>query len=162
MNFARWIALLVLLCAPLAEIPGHAARAAQPPAYRHGYYLFLDNPPVACEACYVPLLITGDSLEETAKRPEGRSGVLITTYERDSICQVNGMVQIKPADIEAAPRIIRVRNRRYRYQEVTAGEILRLLENPLGTIPISRIMLHSDLPPGPGLDELKEAFRAAK
>lgn len=164
MERSRWLAFFLLHFAVLALTPASAQdRVSAPtPAYRHGYYLFLADPPVACEACYVPLLITTDSLEEIAKRPEGQSCVLITTYERDSIWQVNGMIQVKPADLEAPPRIVRVRNRRYRYQEVRAAEILHLLENPLGAIPISRILLRSYLPPGPSLEKLKAAFGAIK
>jgi hypothetical protein len=157
----RLTPLLALLLALSVGTPGSGQnRPTEPPAYRHGYYLFLAGMPVACEACYVPLLVTVDSLEGIAKRTEGQSCVLITTYERDSIWQVNGMVQVKPEDLEVAPRMIRVRNRKYRYQEVTTAEILHLLEHPLGTIPISRPMLHSDLPPGPSLDQLIAAFRA--
>jgi hypothetical protein len=131
-------------------------------AYRHGYYLFLSDTPEGCEACYVPLLISVDILEETAKHAADQDCVLITTYERDSIWQINGLVQVKPSDIAAAPRTIRLRNRHYRYQEITAGEILHLFEHPLGTIPISRPRLRSDLPPGPSLDELTAAFRTVK
>ncbi len=158
----RWFVSVALMLAASAGASGSAQEPASPtPTYRHGYYLFLADPLVACEACYVPLIVTADPLEEIAKRPEGQSCVLITTYERDSIWQVNGMITLKPADIELAPRIIRARKRTYRYQEVTAAEILHLLEHPMGTIPISRPMLHSDLPPGPSLEELKAAFRGA-
>jgi len=164
MTPARRFTLLALTLAVLAA--GPAVRAQEParaaPAYRHAYYLFLSDTPVMCEACYVPLLITVDPLEEIAKQPEGAACVLITTYERDSIWQINGMVQVKRADIEAAPRTIRVRNRNYRYQEITAAEVLRLFEKPMGTIPISRPLLHSDLPPGPSLEALKAAFRDVK
>jgi len=139
-----------------------AQERAAPPPYRHGYYLFLADAPVACEACYVPLLITTDTLEEMAKQPESQTTVLITTYERDSIWQINGLVQVKPAEIQAAPRIVRVRNRSYRYQEIPAAEILHLLENPMGTIPISRTFLHSDLPPGPSREQLIAAFRTVR
>jgi len=153
----------ILLAILLALAAGSSAPQDRLPAiYRHGYYLFLADPPVACEACYVPLLLTAGPLEEIAKSSGGRDADLITTYERDSIFQMNGIVHVAPADIEAAPRTVRVRNRNYRYQEITAAEILHLLEHPHGTIPISRPMLHSDLPPGPGLDALIAAFRAVK
>jgi hypothetical protein len=136
--------------------------AAAVPPYRHGYYLFLADPPAACEVCYVPLLLTSAPLEATSKNPAGQDCDLITTYERDSIFQMNGVVHVVSADIESAPRTIRVRARHYRYQEITAAEILRLLENPRGTIPVSRPFLHSDLPPGPSLEQLIAAFRAVK
>ena len=57
---------------------------------------------------------------------------------------------------------MRVRKRNYRYQEITGGEILRLLEHPLGTIPVSRTTFYSDLSPGPTVEQLIAAFRAAK
>lgn len=139
--------------------PSSSATPAR--AWRHAYYLFLSDPPAGCEACYVPLLITAEPLEEAAKRAAGTDCDLITTYERDSIFQMNGIVHVAAADIAAPPRTIRVRGRNYRYQEITAAEVLRLFENPRGTIPVSRPLLRSDLPAGPGLDELKAAFRAA-
>ena len=145
-------------------VPGvsrlNLASAAVP--YRHGYYLFLSDPPIACEQCYVPLLLTVAPLEDTAKDPAGQDCDLITTYERDSIYHMNGIVHVAPADIEATPRTVRVRKRNYRYQEITSGEILRLLEHPLGTIPVSRTTLISDLPPGPTIEQLMAAFRAVK
>jgi hypothetical protein len=137
-------------------------RPAAAPAYRHAYYLFLVDSPVACEACYVPLLITAAPLEEVAKDSAGQDCVLITTYERDSIWQANRIVHVANGDIVPAPRTVRVRKRNYRYQEIAASEVLKLLENPLGTIPISRPMLHTDLPPAPSLEDLKAAFRAVR
>jgi hypothetical protein len=146
-----------------ASIAGAAQdRSLAAPPYRHAYYLFLADPPVACEACYVPLLLTVAPLEEVVKDPAGQDCVWITTYERDSIWQVNGIVHVASGDIAAAPRTVRVRKRNYRYQEIAATEVLKLFENPLGTIPISRPMLHSDLPPGPSLEDLKAAFRPVK
>lgn len=138
----------------------HASSPAAAP-WSHAYYLFLSDPPIACEACYVPLLITSVPLESIGKDAPSDC-VLITTYERDSIWQINGMVSVAAADLEVAPRIVRVRQRHYRYQEVAPAEVLKLLERPEGTIPISRPMLHSDLPPGPSLDELKAVFSAFK
>ena len=138
------------------------ARANDAPRFRHGYFLFLAEPPVACEACYVPMLLTVDSIEDIARRAGGQDAVLITTYERDSIFQVDGMVHITPGDIQSPPRILRVRKRSYRYQEIAPSEVLRLLEHPQGTIPISRPMLHSDLPPAPSLEQLSADFRAVK
>jgi len=137
-------------------------RPAAAPSYGHAYYLFLADEPVACEACYVPLLITVTPLEETAKNPAGQDCMLITTYERDSIFQMNGIVRVTKGDVQAAPRMVRVRKRSYRYQGITASEVLKLLENPQGTIPISRTTLHFDLASGPSLENLKAAFRAAK
>jgi len=152
------LALAVAVSAAAAGVPQNHQNAA--PSYRHAYYLFLADPPVACEACYVPLLLTGAPLEAAAKDSAGLDGDLITTYERDSIFQFNGIVHLAPRDVDPGPRTVRVRKRGYRYQEITAAELLRLLENPEGTIPISRPFLHSDLPPGPGIDKLIADFRA--
>jgi hypothetical protein len=147
---------------PLPFPPPSLNPPSAPVPYRHGYYLFLADTPIACEQCYVPLLLTIAPLEEIAKDPAGQDCDLITTYERDSIYLMNGIVHVAPADIAAAPRTIRVRKRNYRYQEITAAEILHLLEHPLGTIPVSRTFFHSDLPPGPPLDALIAALRAVK
>ena len=155
----RYILVLLAfaLCAAAAAAQ-ERPRAAAP--YRHGYYLFLSDAPIGCEQCYVPLLLTVAPLEELARAAGGQDADLITTYERDSIFQMNGIVHVAPSDVEAAPRTIRVRKRNYRYQEISAAEILHLLEHPEGTIPISRPYLHSQLPAGPGLEELKAGFRA--
>jgi hypothetical protein len=157
----RLVRMLVLVSLVLAPGAGRAAQE-RPNVWRHAYYLFLSDPPVACELCYVPLLITAAPLEETAKEPAGADCDLITTYERDVIFQHNGIVHIAPGDLQAAPRTIRVRKRNYRYQEISAAEVLKLLENPNGSIPVSRPVLRSDLPSGPSLEELKAAFRAVK
>jgi len=158
---ARMVSMLVFVSLILLPGAGHAAQE-RPSSWRHAYYLFLSDPPVACELCYVPLLITAAPLEEIAKEPAGGDCDLITTYERDSIFQHNGIVHIAPGDVQAAPRTIRVRKRNYRYQEISAAEVLKLLENPHGSIPVSRPLLRSDLPSGPSLEELKVAFRAVK
>ena len=154
----------ILLCIPLAlaVIAAGQDRLPAPAAYRHGYYLFLSDPPVGCEQCYVPLLLTAEPLEEIAKSSGGQDADLITTYERDSIYHVNGIVHVAPPDVEAAPRTIRVRGRSYRYQEITAAEVLHLLEHPQGTIPISRPYLPSTLPPGPSFESLIAGFKAAR
>jgi len=138
------------------------SRPAAPALYRHGYYLFLSDPPIACEQCYVPLLLTVAPLEEVAKTPGGEDADMITTYERDSLFQMNGIVHVDSADVQAGPRTICVRKRNYRYQEITAAEVLRLFERPLGTMPISRPILRSTLPPGPPLESLIAGFRAVK
>jgi hypothetical protein len=159
---SKYLLTLLALSAVFSASAGSAPqdRPGAVPVYRHAYYLFLADAPNACEACYVPLLLTSAPLEETAKNPVGQDCDLITTYERDSIFQFNGIVHVAPGDIAAPPRTIRVRNRNYRYQEITAAEVLRLLENPQGTIPVSRPFLHSDLPPGPSVESLIADFRA--
>lgn len=155
-----WVSVvLVSSLAASRTLPG---QAEERPAYRHGYYLFLADAPNGCEDCYVPLLITAEPLEKsaTAKKPE--AGVLIITYERDSIWHDDGIVWLEPGNIEAAPRIVHLRDRRYRYQEVSSAEVLKLLENPRGTIPVSRPYLPKADVPGPNLEELISDFRSAK
>ena len=146
---------------PSLFAPPAIMRVAASP-FRHAYYLFLSDPPVACEQCYVPLLLTIAPLEEVAKDSAGQDCDLITTYERDSVYVMNGIVRVAASDIAAAPRTIRVRKRNYRYQEITGAEVLHLFENPMGTIPVSRTFFRSDLPPGPALDALIAGFRSAK
>ena len=65
---------------------------------------------------------------------------VITTYERDSIWQVQRQT-LKYADLAIEPpaRRIKFGGRSYRYQLVGNAEPVRLLKNPLGTIPVHRI-----------------------
>jgi hypothetical protein len=128
-------------------------------AYRHAYYLFLSDAPQGCEACYIPLLITQQSLEEIAKDGEPVLGVFIYTYERDSIWQFKGSVPVGPKEIEALPRIVRVNRRSYRYQEIFPSDVLKLLEEPLGSIPISRPYVKNVFAAGASLKELIADFR---
>jgi hypothetical protein len=132
--------------------------AGERPAYKHAYYLFLSGTPVGCEDCYVPLLITKEPLEQMAQDKASADCALITTYERDSIWHNEGLVSVAPTDIEKPPRILHVRGRRYRYQEISSTEAVRLLQNPLGTIPISRPMLPPGSP-GPSAEALALALR---
>ena len=136
--------------------------AGDHPAYRHAYYLFLAGTPTGCEDCYVPLLITTGPLEELAKRKGHEECVLIITYERDSVWHDEGIVPLEFSDIEAAPRIVHLRGRKYRYQEIPSSELLHLLENPMGTIPISRPALPNPASPVPIFQELISAFRNTK
>jgi hypothetical protein len=152
--------VFLLSIAGVAQTPAHGASGR--PIYRHAYYLFLAEPPKGCEECYVPMLVTAEPLEEAAKSAEAEGCVLIITYERDSIWHNDGIVLVAPGDIEAAPRIVQVRSRKYRYQEISSAEVLRLFEKPTGSIRISRPMLpRADLP-GPSLEELISAFQNMK
>jgi len=90
------------------------------------YYLFLADGPRGCEDCYVPLLVVRQSLEQTSASGQDTAIVLITTYERDSIWKVERDVPLAAADVSARERIVRLRGRRYRYQEIAPGEVLRL------------------------------------
>jgi len=117
---------------------------------RHAYYLFLAGAPQGCEDCYIPLLVAASPLEEVAACGGEATVVLITTYERDSIWRVERGVSVAAADVKARERVVHLRGRRYRYQEIGPAEVLRLLENPQGSIPIHRTM------PVPGRESLED------
>ena len=127
--------------------------------YRHAYYLFHAGGVSGCEDCYVPLLITQEPLDEIAEQTASANCVWITTYERDSIWQMNGTVAVAPGTIEAPQRTIRFNGHSYRYQEITTREALKLLEKPKGVIPISRPYLPDKSTPGSSLDDLISDFR---
>jgi len=129
------------------------------PAYRHAYYLFQASVVSGCEDCYVPLLITQEPLDEIAEHTASANCIWITTYERDSIWQMNGTVSVAPGTIEAPRRTIRFSGHSYRYQEITTREALKLLEKPNGAIPISRPYLADKTTPGLSLDDLISDFR---
>lgn len=152
-----WSALL------LVSVIGGPARTAEPQAarlaYRHAYYLFIAGTPQGCEDCYVPLLVTTDSLDRIAEGADEEGCVLIITYERDSIWHDDGVISVAPRDVERGPRKIRLRDREYRYQEISSPEVLKLLENPMGTIPISRPIVPSAAHPGPAISDLIRAFQ---
>jgi hypothetical protein len=154
--------VLVLVIVVLALLSHPVTQAVQPNTigYRHAYYLFLDGPGTGCQACYVPLLITQDSLEKIAAGGRSEEGALIITYERDSIWQNKGTVSLSAEHIEAAPRVVRLDANRYRYQEISAAEALKLLENPGGTIPISRTAVSGMGFGKPTLEELIRAFKS--
>jgi len=153
--------VVLLLLATISHQSGATSSvAAKRHGFRHAYYLFLSGAPVGCEDCYVPLLITTKSIQEIALEKTIADCALITTYERDSIWHNEGLISVAPADIEKPPRILHLRGKRYRYQEISSAEALRLLQNPLGTIPISR----PELPPGspgPSIDALILELRDA-
>ncbi len=63
------------------------------------------------------------------------------------------------ADISTRERIVRLRGRRYRYQEIAPAEVLRLLEKPEGTIPIHRLQ---PIPDKKSLEDLIAAFQGRR
>ena len=144
---------LVAALSVIPDVSGAGPAAAKGAAYKHAYYLFLSGTPVGCEDCYVPLLITAESLEEIASEKTKTDCALITTYERDSIWHNEGLVSVAPTDIGKPQRMLLLRGRKYRYQEIRAAEVLKLLQNPLGTIPISRPQLPRG-PSGPSIEAL--------
>jgi hypothetical protein len=131
-------------------------------SYHHGYYLFLAGTPQGCEDCYVPLLLTRKSIEDLKENPTPEDCVLITTFERDSIWHYDGLARIGQSEINTAERKLRISDKTYRFQEIGASEVLRLLENPLGKIPVSRPFLPAKLPAGPELKQLVSDFKTAK
>lgn len=159
LSMRRSFLVFVIVALALFHHPGTLAAPPSPVVYRHAYYLFLDGAGTGCEACYVPLLITQSTLEQIAGAGTFEEGILIITYERDSIWQSKGTESLHAQDIESGTRIVRLNSERYRYQEISAKEILKLLENPMGSIPISR-------PAAPGMslekstrEELINAFK---
>jgi len=107
------------------------------PRLTHAYFLFRSGRSEGCAECYVPLLLTGTPIESSTATPEVE---VIVTFERDSIWEIHD----RPAtisEIEPKARTLRLDGRPYRYQEVSPQEAIRLLRNPLGSIPISRPML---------------------
>jgi hypothetical protein len=146
----------ILFCRP-ATATAQAQTSAVP--YKHAYYLFLEGAGTGCEACYVPLLITRNSLEQIASGGRLEEGVLIITYERDSIWQGKGKVPLFAAHILSGERIVRLDVKRYRYQEISKEEVLKLFENPMGTIPISRPGGTGMPLDGPSLPELIRDFK---
>jgi hypothetical protein len=150
----RWRGLLTLLA--IVALGFGPAAAEDRGASPHAYYLFLADAPQGCEDCYVPLLVTRASLEEVASAGIDGPTILITTYERDSIWKVERGVVLAATQVSTRDRTVRLRGRRYRYQEIAPAEVLRLPEKPEGTIPIHRLV---SVPDRKSLEDLIAAFR---
>lgn len=156
---ALFIAGIVAAC--LAPAALHGQSRSDVPARAHGYYLFLAQAPNGCEDCNIPLLVTETRLEDLARANRDEQAIVITTYERDSLVGPPRGVIVSAGAVSPQDRKVTVLDRRYRYQEVSASEVLSLLERPSGVIPISRVP--SMRVPSP--DELKDLiarFRAAR
>jgi hypothetical protein len=135
--------------------PNHHAPGQ--PLYRFAYYLVLFDEPIGCERCYVPLLISPEPIEWLARNKGSVTVASITTYERDSIWQVNGLALITSDALEPS-NAIHFRGRNYRYEPAPDGQVLHLLEHPLGTIPISRPALPHTEAPGASFSDLIADF----
>lgn len=110
-----------------------SVQAAQEPVV---YYLFeLPKATEGCSDCYIPMFIT----DEEIKDGQAVKGTLLTTYERDSLWSISGEVSVEPRDIHAQSRQITINEKKYRYQQVAFSELEKILNDPAGTIPISRI-----------------------
>ena len=107
------------------------------PGLRHAYFLFRSGRSEGCAECHVPLLLTGEPL---TAQGAGSDIEIIVTYECDSIWEIRDQPG-RITEVLTAPRTLRLEGRPYRYQEVPLSEAIRLLRNPLGSIPISRPML---------------------
>jgi hypothetical protein len=119
----------------------HSFAVAQPAdrkPFRHVYYLFQESPG-GCEACYIPLMVTRAPIDRAALETGPIENVVIVTFERDSIWQIaTNSPPLDPAFVLFPERKLRWNGKSFRYQEVDREEALRLLRQPLGTIPISR------------------------
>jgi len=142
---------------PATNKETQAANPVGGPFYRYGYYLYLADAPHGCEDCYVPLLITPEPLERISDQA-AIQGVWIVTYERDSIYQMAGTVDLDHTMVESPARKIRVNGHTYRYQAAPAVEVLRLLQYPKGTIPVSRPLVSNKVAPGGSLQELMSNY----
>lgn len=164
MKRATWILFSASCCLLILRltVPARSSPVNDKAVYRHAYYLFLSGTPNGCEDCYVPLAVTQESLEQAAKASTKTPCVVIVTYERDSIWRNDGVILIASGDIEPLPRILHLRGRKYRYQEISSTEALKLFKNPLGTIPISRRMLPVSSSPRPTVDDLISSFQKLK
>lgn len=112
----RLLAGVVLAWLPVVAMAFAPAAAGGAETFPHAYYLFLAGAPQGCEDCYVPLLVTRQTLEEVASAGGDSATILITTYERDSIWKVEQSVPLAAADVSASDRIVRLRGRRYRWR----------------------------------------------
>ena len=115
--------------------------------FRFAYYLFeLPKETRGCGDCYIPLVLARDPIEQSPKQRVA----FIVTYERDSIWSAKeDLVEIDAGAGEPSARSarqMRLQGRTYRYQLVANEEAIRLLEKPLGQIPIHR-------PAGTGITE---------
>jgi hypothetical protein len=111
------------------------------PPFHYVYYLFLQPPFQGCLDCYIPMVITREPIRASAlSKRSDIENVVIITYERDSIWEVRSdSIPLNAASVFPQERQLRWKDSRYRYQEVDKHEAIRLLPNPLGSIPISRV-----------------------
>ena len=136
--------------------PNHHAPGQ--PLYRFPYYLVLLDPPQGCERCYVPLLLFSQPIETIATSKGSATVVEITTYERDSIWEMDGLALLTSVAIEPSSSTIRFRGKTYRYEPVRDADVVHLIEHPMGTIPISRVSLPRSEEPGARINDLIAGF----
>jgi len=141
-------ALFLVLSLLAASCRGAPAPRDEMPA-AHAYYVFATG----SRGRYVPLLVSTSPLEELSSAARDSEVVLITTYERDSIWRLERGVPLAAADVSPGPRMLRLRDVEYDYQEIAPAEVLHLLEHPVGTISV-----HSTF--SPGTDEVRDLIEA--
>jgi hypothetical protein len=153
------LTLGTVLCASFGGV-AEALALPEGVVYRHAYYLFLVSPSRSCEDCYIPLLLTPEPLESVVRDGRPVSCVVVTICERDSIVGAPRRgVPVAAADVQPRERHLRMGDREYRYHDVRAEEVLRLLQSPQGGIPIHRT-LEMGAPRPEELRDLLAGFRA--
>lgn len=112
------------------------AKAADDSPFKCAYYLYeISVSSSGCSGCYIPVLVTRQPLQ---KDTEVEAAVIIT-YERDSIWELKSEpAAIKKGAVTDASKHILFDGKKYRFQAVDTLEILKLLKNPMGEIPIHR------------------------
>jgi hypothetical protein len=71
------LVVLLLLSSTISHVSGATSSiGTKRHGFRHAYYLFLSGTPAGCEDCYIPLLITTESIEEVTR---GKTRVWITS-----------------------------------------------------------------------------------
>jgi hypothetical protein len=143
--------ILLLVLFALAFAIRVAAEPDGKPPFSHVYYLFISHD-TGCEECYIPMLITRAPFDKPSLDRGPIENVVVITFERDSIWQWKDPIPLDSHAVLLPERTLRWNKKLYRYQEVDRSEAIRLLLNPLGTIPISRRGDPHD--PGPSMEQL--------
>ena len=122
------------LSMPLANLELSRIEQLEDPGLRHAYFLFRSGKSEGCEECYIPLLLTAEPIGASAM---AEGAAVIVTFERDSIWEIpdkGGVI----TEVEPRARTLRLDGKPYRYQEIALEAPIRLLTNPLSSLPISR------------------------
>jgi hypothetical protein len=112
-------------------------------ASRSAYAYWLDDSNVAR---YVDLLLASEPLstlrDGTAARPRSSRALIVTTYQKDSIWNMDGH-PFRPVDrveeLDPDTHSVRINGKSYRYSKASLDEVVTLLRHPEGTIPIARV-----------------------
>src|SRR5206468_3147975 len=112
--------------------------SAQPAQYRHAYYFVPRRQGDGLRALLHPVAADLRAARR-ARRPGSRCRRDHDVRARLDLVVGEG-VRLAAADVVPVGRTLRLRDKRYRYQEISPREVVRLLENPRGAIPIGRPM----------------------